>query len=1347
MTAHRASAFFLRLVPAWAILLLVLTGCPPDPTPEPTPTVHEVTISPETHTLEAGETHTFAADVAGDNLVDTSVSWSLEGDATGDAISSAGVFTAGAAADDDRAVTVVATSNADTSIRGTATVTVRAAEVVPDPVVTSVTVTPGTANVAPGTTEAFSAGVAGQHLTDTSVTWSLRDAADDDAISTAGVFTAGDADAADRVITIVATSNQDDTVEGTATATVPGNPPVVGTVTVSPATATVDAGESQAFEATVTGQHLDDTTVTWTLQNGAEDDAITAEGLFTAGVADLVDRVITVVATSNQDDATTGEATVTVPGFVPPPVVESVTLVAPTSTLASGESTTLTAVVAGTHLTDTTVTWSLDNAGPGDVIDSDGLFTAGLTSSGERQVTIVATSNQDDAFSDAVTLTITPLDAFDASAVFVDAASPLDDLLGQPGSQANPFATIPEGLTAVEAGGTVYVAAGDYPITTTLGGFKTGVSLIGAGPQAVTIDASAAASYGLLVTVDGVTLSGFTLHDADTYGIKTSPAGAKIDGLTISQVEVRGSGITEIDLNNVSNAHLVDVIADGEGTAGVGVALVSVDGVVLERVSTLGNTWGGVGIFSGAYIGGVPDAGQDITIDASNDVSEGIYLDDAFEAGLLDFGDRELAIAGITYAATNGGFRADAANFVFLLPDADAVSTLVGLLDAAGPLTVARSVVTDQAGHLQPTDDLLVVEGMSLQHSVNAAVAGSTIAVDPGTYVLANTLNGFPAGAALIGAGRDVVTIDASAATTYGLDVAVDGVVLSGFTLFGAGTYGIKTGPKTTDAGLAKLDGLTIDGVTVRGCGRTEIDVNSVTNGLLVDVLADGEGTTGVGVALINVEGVVFEEVTTRNNNWGGVGVYSGDYIDGPDAPRDVSIDATNLFEDGIYIDDQYHAGLLDFGDNQLAIPWITWMVTSASHRDGGDGRGEDFVLFARDDAERDAILATLPSDAIVRTVITNDQGYIEPGTDWVVLAGRAVQPVIDAAPAGATVRLSAGDFDGPLTLDKALTLQGAGATDTRIAVGANAYGVLVTGTSTTERATLSSLGVVGGEGNTSDGIQMGSHTTLTDVSVTEVRIGLHFRASATDVHIDGTTSAHNDAGLRVATTADVSDLTITGSHFDDNLLHGMVVFAASGESPPMLDDVLIQHTTFSRNGQKGIYVEKLSNALLEDVVIEDSGVDPDYGFNAGIDVNLKYGDYAGVTLRRVDVIGSGALGTATNPHFPVAVTLKARDDAPSYSAPAASLTDVTIEDCEIDGLVNGLGFGEPGKLALSPTQVVIVDSALAGGTGFAALNHTTVDVDATQGNTFDGVPGADVTDEVYDEADDAALGAILLVP
>lgn len=91
--------------------------------PAPTITVKSVNVTPAAPTVAGEAQQTFTAEVIGsdDNpYSDQSVTWS----ASAGTITEEGVFTAPAATDEDQTITIKATSDADDSVSGTATVTV-----------------------------------------------------------------------------------------------------------------------------------------------------------------------------------------------------------------------------------------------------------------------------------------------------------------------------------------------------------------------------------------------------------------------------------------------------------------------------------------------------------------------------------------------------------------------------------------------------------------------------------------------------------------------------------------------------------------------------------------------------------------------------------------------------------------------------------------------------------------------------------------------------------------------------------------------------------------------------------------------------------------------------------------------------------------------------------------------------------------------------------------------------------------------------------------------------------------------------------------------------------------------
>ncbi|MGA9669805.1 MAG: hypothetical protein WBQ94_11380, partial [Terracidiphilus sp.] len=155
-------------------------------------------------------------------------------------------------------------------------------------------------------------------------------------------------------------------------------------VTVSPNSASVAAGGTAQFTATVTG--TTNTAVTWTATGGT----ISSSGLFTAG---STAGAFQVKATSVQDTSQSATASVTVMAAAP----ISVTVSPAITSVYTGGTQQFGASVTGTS--NTTVNWTAT----GGTVTSAGLFTAGTTT-GSFQVT--ATSAQDTSKSGSAAINI-----------------------------------------------------------------------------------------------------------------------------------------------------------------------------------------------------------------------------------------------------------------------------------------------------------------------------------------------------------------------------------------------------------------------------------------------------------------------------------------------------------------------------------------------------------------------------------------------------------------------------------------------------------------------------------------------------------------------------------------------------------------------------------------------------------------------------------------------------------------------------------------------------------------------------------------------------------------------------
>jgi serine protease len=180
-----------------------------------------VAVTPATASVQAGNgMQTFTAAVT--NTSNTAVTWSVNGVSGGNAtvgtISATGAYTAPAVAPSPATVTVTATSSADNTKSASAQVTISA------PI--NISITPTTASVQTGMTQAFAAAVTGS--SNTTVNWSVNGVAGGNAtlgmISTAGVYTAPMTVPSPATVTVTAVSVVDSTKSASAQTTVTGAP-------------------------------------------------------------------------------------------------------------------------------------------------------------------------------------------------------------------------------------------------------------------------------------------------------------------------------------------------------------------------------------------------------------------------------------------------------------------------------------------------------------------------------------------------------------------------------------------------------------------------------------------------------------------------------------------------------------------------------------------------------------------------------------------------------------------------------------------------------------------------------------------------------------------------------------------------------------------------------------------------------------------------------------------------------------------------------------------------------------------------------------------------------------------
>jgi len=338
--------------------------------------VSSVTVSPASATVQVGQTVQLTAtpkDASGNPLTGRAVTWSSSNTAVA-SVDGNGLVTGGTSG----SATITATSEGQS---GTSSITVSGVAV------SSVTVTPASANLPVGQTVQLTAtpkDANGNPLTGRMVTWSSSNNSVA-SVTSSGLVSGGAAGSA----TITATSEGQ---SGTASITVTSVP--VASVSVTPTSANVNEGKTVQLTATPKdggGNPLSGRTIAWSSSNTAVA-TVSSSGLVTGKVAGSA----TITATSEGQSGASAITVVHVP-------VASVTVSPASGSVPVGSTLQLTATpkdASGNALTGRTITWSSSDNSVA-TVSSSGLVSGVVAGS----ATITATS---EGQSGPSAITVTP---------------------------------------------------------------------------------------------------------------------------------------------------------------------------------------------------------------------------------------------------------------------------------------------------------------------------------------------------------------------------------------------------------------------------------------------------------------------------------------------------------------------------------------------------------------------------------------------------------------------------------------------------------------------------------------------------------------------------------------------------------------------------------------------------------------------------------------------------------------------------------------------------------------------------------------------------------------------------
>jgi hypothetical protein len=611
-----------------------------------------------------------------------------------------------------------------------------------------------------------------------------------------------------------------------------------------------------------------------------------------------------------------------------------------------------------------------------------------------------------------------------------------------------------------------------------------------------------------------------------------------------------------------------------------------------------------------------------------------------------------------------------------------------------------------------------------IQEGVNRVTLGGAVNIMAGTFTERLVID--KTGVKVIGQGIDVTVIDYTGQTTGQGGVYITGnnaelrdltVTHSSPNTASVPRYGIKadfvTGSSTT-----AVNGVVIDSVKVSNSFRTGLDLNGVTNITVNNVSAINNG--GAGIFMTDVKGADLSNITTSGNPWTGVSIATfGQFF--PLGTSDIVFSGANIFGESALPNGagQRNGGLqLELGNffapaSPEPISWSNQPgdladVTIQSADFGYMVSGHNFdnanvyrrfyqTLAQAQSAALDTPDHILAGSRYIQDADdSNDFGpgltqfyvYDNPGINKM-----SIQGAVDASLDGDVINVAAGTYSENVTVNKSVTLDGAGdgtnpAVDTILSTPGNIVTVAA------------------------------NDVTVKDLRVSGGSRGIQVVGTRMNLEILNSTLASNGVGFRMGTADNLDGLTIADSTFDSNTAQGIAVF--TGPAGSYLTNVSISDTDFVNNTQKGAYFEKLNNAVFDGITVLNSGTDPTYAFNNGIDINLKHGAYSNITIQNSEFSGSG-VRTVYGPggfDFAAALAIKARNDSPSYNTVPATLMDVHVKgnvfkDSLQNSMTTAIRIGEPGKNNSGPTGVVICLNDLSDGTFVGVDNTSLAAVDA----------------------------------
>lgn len=339
----------------------------------------------------------------------------------------------------------------------------------------------------------------------------------------------------------------------------------------------------------------------------------------------------------------------------------------------------------------------------------------------------------------------------------------------------------------------------------------------------------------------------------------------------------------------------------------------------------------------------------------------------------------------------------------------------------------------------------------------------------------------------------------------------------------------------------------------------------------------------------------------------------------------------------------------------------------------------------------------------------------------------------ITMAVSGDTVIAGAGTYTDVAAVNKHVNIIGVGSgsdpasnTIVATALASHVFTITAGGTSPANRLTIANLRIVGGRNGINITVPTG--TTWANFLFSNVKQSAAV-SPYNGVNLDGTTGHlgilnnitftncefvdnTGGMGIRISQYVSIDGLYITNTDLSGNAraIYSQCIVTSAASRACYVRNVSVSYVDMSDCIEKGLYMEKLSNAVFDHITMNNSGqlADPN---SLGFELNLKYKAYSNITITNSTFTNCGSpLGSTAS----FGLAIKARDDAPSYNTYPATLDGVTVTGCTFSGNKNAIGIGEPGKNGATPTNINMNNNRILTSTYYGVKADTQAITNAT---------------------------------